>query len=102
MDIFREETFGPVAVFFPSETEEEAVRLANDTELGLAGYFYSRDSSRCWRGAEALEVGMVGVNVGECAVEATILNCKFLSREGSKYGIDEFLVTKMVMTGVEA
>lgn len=65
MRICSEETFGPIAAFFAFDSEEEAVHLANDTEVGLAGYFYSRDSSRCWRVAQALEVGMVGVNVGE-------------------------------------
>lgn len=65
MKIFSEETFGPVAALFPFDTEQEAVALANDSEVGLAGYFFSKDASRCWRVAEALEVGMVGVNVGE-------------------------------------
>lgn len=65
MRICHEETFGPVAAIFPFETEEEAIRLANDTEVGLAGYFFSKDISRCWRVAEALEVGMVGVNTGK-------------------------------------
>lgn len=65
MKVCHEETFGPVAAFFPFDTEDEAVDLANDSEVGLAGYFFSKDSSRCWRVAEALEVGMVGVNVGK-------------------------------------
>lgn len=65
MKICDEETFGPVAAFFTFDTEEEAIRIANDTDVGLGGYFYSRDINRCWRVAEALEVGMVGVNVGE-------------------------------------
>jgi succinate-semialdehyde dehydrogenase/glutarate-semialdehyde dehydrogenase len=65
MRICNEETFGPVAAIFPFDTEEEAIRLANNTEVGLAGYFFSKDVSRCWRVAEALEVGMVGVNTGE-------------------------------------
>lgn len=64
MAICNEETFGPVAAFFTFDTESEAISLANDSEVGLAGYFFSRDVSRCWRVAEALEVGMVGVNVG--------------------------------------
>lgn len=67
MKICTEETFGPVAAFFPFETEEEVIRAANDTEVGLAGYFFSKDNKRCWRVAEALDVGMVGVNVGEFA-----------------------------------
>lgn len=65
MKICSEETFGPVAALFPFDTEEEAIELANDTQVGLAGYFFSRDVSQCWRMSEALEVGMVGVNVGE-------------------------------------
>lgn len=65
MKVCSEETFGPVAAFFPFDTEEEAVDLANDSEVGLAGYFFSKDARRCWRVAEALEVGMVGVNVGK-------------------------------------
>ena len=65
MQIFSEETFGPIAALFPFETEEEVVGLANDCDVGLAGYFFSRDVSRCWRVAEALEVGMVGVNIGK-------------------------------------
>jgi succinate-semialdehyde dehydrogenase/glutarate-semialdehyde dehydrogenase len=65
MKICHEETFGPVAAIFPFDSEEEAIRLANDTEVGLAGYFFSKDVSRCWRVAEALEVGMVGVNTGQ-------------------------------------
>lgn len=65
MRICQEETFGPIAAVFPFETEEEAIALANDTDVGLAGYFFSKDHSRCWRVAEALEVGMVGVNIGK-------------------------------------
>lgn len=65
MDICSEETFGPIAAFFAFDTEEEAISMANDTEVGLAGYFYTRDAKRVWRVAEALETGMVGVNVGE-------------------------------------
>lgn len=65
MRIAQEETFGPIAAVFPFDTEEEALALANDTDVGLAGYFFSKDHSRCWRVAEALEVGMVGVNIGE-------------------------------------
>lgn len=66
MKLWREETFGPLAALIAFDTEEEAVKLANDSDVGLAGYFYSKDVERCWRVAEALEVGMVGVNVGEC------------------------------------
>lgn len=69
MKICSEETFGPVAAFFAFDTEEEAVELANDADVGLAGYFFSKDVSRCWRVAEALEVGMVGVNIGKQPLE---------------------------------
>ncbi|TDZ32577.1 putative succinate-semialdehyde dehydrogenase [Colletotrichum spinosum] len=104
MKVCSEETFGPVAAFFAFDTEEEAVELANDTDVGLAGYFFSKDVSRCWRVAEALEVGMVGVNVGAISDPAAPfggVKQSGFGREGSKYGIDEFLVTKMVMTGIE-
>jgi succinate-semialdehyde dehydrogenase/glutarate-semialdehyde dehydrogenase len=69
MQLCSEETFGPVAAFFPFDTEQEAIDMANDSEVGLAGYFFSKNSSRCWRVAEALEVGMVGVNVGKYACD---------------------------------
>ncbi|KAI9167765.1 succinate-semialdehyde dehydrogenase [Paramyrothecium foliicola] len=103
MRICEEETFGPVAALFSFDTEEEAVELANDTDVGLAGYFFSKDSSRCWRVAEALEVGMVGVNTGAISDPAAPfggVKQSGFGREGSKYGVDEYLVTKMVMTGI--
>lgn len=103
MRIFREETFGPVAAIFPFDTEEEAIALANDSEVGLAGYFFSKDYSRCWRVAEALQVGMVGVNIGtisDPAVPFGGVKESGFGREGSKYGVDEYLITKMVMTGI--
>lgn len=65
MRLFHEETFGPVAALFPFETEDEVICMANDCDVGLAGYFFSRDVNRCWRVSEALEVGMVGVNLGK-------------------------------------
>ncbi|KAJ3949972.1 succinate semialdehyde dehydrogenase NADP+ linked [Colletotrichum fioriniae] len=104
MKICSEETFGPVAALFAFDTEEQAVELANDADVGLAGYFFSKDVSRCWRVAEALEVGMVGVNIGAISDPAAPfggVKQSGFGREGSKYGIDEFLVTKMVMTGIE-
>ncbi|OHF02365.1 succinate-semialdehyde dehydrogenase [Colletotrichum orchidophilum] len=104
MKVCSEETFGPVAALFAFDTEEEAVELANDADVGLAGYFFSKDVSRCWRVAEALEVGMVGVNIGAISDPAAPfggVKQSGFGREGSKYGIDEFLVTKMVMTGIE-
>ncbi|KAK2608859.1 succinate semialdehyde dehydrogenase NADP+ linked [Conoideocrella luteorostrata] len=103
MLICREETFGPVAAIFPFDTEEEAVGLANNTDVGLAGYFFSKDISRCWRVAEALEVGMVGVNTGAISDPAApfggVKESGF-GREGSKYGVDEYVTTKMIMMGL--
>ncbi|KAH7020812.1 succinate-semialdehyde dehydrogenase [Microdochium trichocladiopsis] len=104
MKICSEETFGPVAAFFPFDNEQEAIDMANDSEVGLAGYFFSKDLSRCWRVAEALEVGMVGVNVGAISDPVAPfggVKQSGFGREGSKYGIDEFVVTKMIMTGIE-
>jgi succinate-semialdehyde dehydrogenase/glutarate-semialdehyde dehydrogenase len=69
MLIAREETFGPVAPLFRFDTEAEVIGMANDTEFGLAGYFYTRDLARCWRVAEALECGIVGVNTGIISTE---------------------------------
>jgi succinate-semialdehyde dehydrogenase/glutarate-semialdehyde dehydrogenase len=97
MDLAREEIFGPVAPVFPFSSEEEAVALANDTEVGLAGYFYSRDIGTIWRVAEALEVGMVGVNTGlisNAMAPFGGIKQSGMGREGSKYGIEEFLQTK--------
>ncbi|HZX83593.1 MAG TPA: NADP-dependent succinate-semialdehyde dehydrogenase [Reyranella sp.] len=102
MAVAREETFGPVAPLFRFETEEEAVRMANDTEFGLASYFYSRDIGRVWRVAEALEYGMVGINEGLISTEvAPFGGVKYsgLGREGSKYGIDEYLEVKYLCMG---
>ncbi|KFA75661.1 hypothetical protein S40288_08579 [Stachybotrys chartarum IBT 40288] len=103
MRVAQEETFGPIAAIFPFDTEEEAIEIANDTDVGLAGYFFSKDSSRCWRVAEALEVGMVGVNVGAISDPSAPfggVKQSGFGREGSKYGIGEYVVTKMVMTGI--
>ncbi|KJR85935.1 succinate-semialdehyde dehydrogenase (NADP+) [Sporothrix schenckii 1099-18] len=102
MLIAREETFGPVAGLFPFDTEEEVVRFANSTEVGLAGYFFSRDIERIYRVAEHLEVGMVGVNTGLISEPASpfggVKESGF-GREGSAYGIEEYQITKMVTTG---
>ena len=95
----REETFGPVAPLFPFDDEEEVIRLANDTEFGLASYFYTRSLGRALRVAERLESGMVGVNTGLISTtEAPFGGVKQsgLGREGSKYGIDEYLEIKYV------
>ena len=97
-----EETFGPVAPLIRFETEEEAVAIANDVDVGLAGYFYSRDVGRCWRVAETLEVGMVGVNEGVISTEVAPfggVKQSGLGREGGPTGIDEFLETKYICMG---
>lgn len=102
MKIFAEETFGPVAPLFRFKTEEEAVQLANDTEFGLASYFYARDLGRVWRVAEALEYGMVGVNEGVISTEVAPfggMKESGLGREGSKYGADEFTEIKYILMG---
>ncbi len=100
--IFREETFGPVAPLFRFHTEKEAIRLANDTEFGLASYFYARDVGRIFRVAEALEYGIVGINEGIISTaEAPFGGMKSsgLGREGSKYGIEEYLEVKYLALG---
>jgi succinate-semialdehyde dehydrogenase/glutarate-semialdehyde dehydrogenase len=102
MLVAKEETFGPLAPVFMFETEEEVVSMANDTEFGLAGYFFSNDLRRVWRVAKALEVGMVGVNTGKIsAAESPFGGIKEsgLGKEGSKYGLAEFQVMKSVTLG---
>ncbi len=102
MLIFREETFGPVAPVFRFKTEEEAIRLANDTEFGLAAYFYGRDIGRIWRVAEALEYGIVGINEGIISTEIAPFGGVKESgngREGSKYGIEDYLEIKYLCLG---
>ncbi len=99
----REETFGPVAPLFRFRDEAEAVALANATEFGLASYFYARDVSRVWRVAEALDYGMVGINVGIIANEVGPfggVKQSGLGREGSRYGIDEYLEIKYLCMAV--
>jgi succinate-semialdehyde dehydrogenase/glutarate-semialdehyde dehydrogenase len=97
-----EETFGPVAPLFTFKDEAEAIRLANNTEYGLASYFYSRDLARTWRVAEALEFGMVGINTGILSTEVApfggVKESGF-GREGSKYGLDEYLSVKYMLVG---
>ncbi len=102
MLVAREETFGPVAPLFRFHTDEEAIALANDTEFGLAGYFYSRDVNRIWRVAEAMECGMVGINTGLISSEVAPFGGvkeSGIGREGSKYGIDEYLEVKYLCFG---
>ncbi|HEX2390079.1 MAG TPA: NAD-dependent succinate-semialdehyde dehydrogenase, partial [Casimicrobiaceae bacterium] len=102
MQIFREETFGPVAPLIAFRDDAEVIELANRTEFGLASYFYSRDIGRVWRVAEALEYGMVGVNTGLITTEVAPfggMKQSGLGREGSKYGVEEFVEVKYVCFG---
>ena len=102
MEIAREETFGPVAPLFRFDTEAEAIELANRTEFGLASYFYGRDIGRVWRVAEALEYGIVGVNTGLISTEVAPfggMKESGIGREGSKYGIEEYLEIKYICVG---
>jgi succinate-semialdehyde dehydrogenase/glutarate-semialdehyde dehydrogenase len=102
MKVMREETFGPVAAVAKFKTEEEVIAAANDTEFGLASYFYSRDIGRVWRVAEKLEYGMVGINTGLISNEVAPfggVKQSGLGREGSKYGIDEYLEMKYLCMG---
>lgn len=103
MKLAHEETFGPLAGVIRFTTEEEAIKLANDSEFGLASYFYSRDLSRVWRVAEALEAGMVGINTGLVSTEVAPfggVKQSGLGREGSKYGLEDFMETKYLCMGI--
>ena len=106
MAVTREETFGPVAPLFRFHEEAEAIRMANDTEFGLAAYFYSRDVGRIWRVAEGLEYGIVGINEGIISNEVAPFGGvkeSGIGREGSKYGMDDFLEIKyLCLGGVDA
>jgi succinate-semialdehyde dehydrogenase/glutarate-semialdehyde dehydrogenase len=102
MKVSHEETFGPVAPLFRFKDEADVIRQANDTDFGLASYFYSRDLGRVWRVAEALEAGIVGVNTGLISTEVAPfggVKQSGLGREGSKYGIDDFVQIKYVSMG---
>jgi succinate-semialdehyde dehydrogenase / glutarate-semialdehyde dehydrogenase len=102
MKVAKEETFGPLAPLFRFQTDEEAIEMANDTEFGLASYFYSRDVGRIWRAAEGLECGMVGINTGLISNEVAPfggVKQSGLGREGSHYGIDEFVEIKYLCLG---
>lgn len=102
MDIFSEEIFGPISAVSTFRNEEEVVRRANDTPFGLAAYVYTRDYARAWRVPEALEYGMVGVNTGMISTPVAPfggVKQSGIGREGSRYGIDEFLETKAVTIG---
>ncbi|KVT90683.1 NAD-dependent succinate-semialdehyde dehydrogenase [Burkholderia ubonensis] len=103
MKVAKEETFGPLAPLFKFGSDEEVIRLANDTEFGLAAYFYSRDIGRVWKVAEALEYGMVGVNTGLISNEVAPfggVKQSGLGREGSHYGIDDYVVIKYLCLAV--
>jgi succinate-semialdehyde dehydrogenase/glutarate-semialdehyde dehydrogenase len=106
MMIAHEETFGPVSALFRFSTEEEAIKMANDTEFGLAAYFYTRDAARVWRVGGALEYGIVGINEGIISTEVAPFGGvkeSGLGREGSRYGIDDYLEIKyMCMGGLNA
>lgn len=102
MKVAREETFGPLAPLFRFNTEEEAIHMANDTEYGLAAYFYTRDLARSWRVGEALEYGMVGLNTGLISTAIAPfggIKESGLGREGSKYGCDDYLEIKYLCMG---
>jgi succinate-semialdehyde dehydrogenase/glutarate-semialdehyde dehydrogenase len=102
MKVTREETFGPVAPLFRFHTEAEGIALANDTEFGLAAYFYARDIGRIWRVAEGLESGMVGINTGLLSNEVAPfggVKQSGIGREGSRYGIEEYLEVKYLCMG---
>ena len=102
MKVAREETFGPLAPLFRFETDEEAIQLANDTEFGLASYFYSRDIGRIWCAAEGLESGIVGINTGLVSNEVAPfggVKQSGIGREGSHYGMDEFVEVKYLCFG---
>jgi succinate-semialdehyde dehydrogenase/glutarate-semialdehyde dehydrogenase len=102
MKLAREETFGPVAALFRFDTVDEVIRLANDTEFGLAAYFYARDFARVYRVAEALEYGMVGINTGLISTEVAPfggIKQSGQGREGSHHGIDDYLETKYLCLG---
>jgi succinate-semialdehyde dehydrogenase/glutarate-semialdehyde dehydrogenase len=102
MAVAREETFGPVAPLFRFKTEAEAVQMSNDTEFGLAAYFYSRDIGRIWRTAEQIEYGIVGINTGLISTEVAPFGGvkeSGIGREGSMYGIDDYLVIKYMCLG---
>jgi succinate-semialdehyde dehydrogenase/glutarate-semialdehyde dehydrogenase len=102
MLVAREETFGPLAPLFRFETEAEAIAMANDTEFGLAAYFYTRDLARSWRVSEALEYGIVGLNTGIISTEVAPfggMKASGFGREGSRHGILDYTELKYVCMG---
>lgn len=102
MMVTHEETFGPIAPLYRFQSEEDGIRMANDTEFGLASYFYARDMSRVWRVSEALECGIVGINTGIISTEVAPfggIKESGVGREGSKYGAEDFLEIKYICMG---
>ena len=102
MKLAKEEIFGPVAAIFTFSNDNEAIKMANDTSYGLASYFYSSNVNRCWKVAEALEYGMVGINEGLISTEvAPFGGIKYSGqgREGSKYGVADYLEVKYMCFG---
>ena len=102
MTVAKEEIFGPVAPLFCFKHEEEAVQMANDTEFGLAAYFFSKDHGRVWRVSRQLEYGMVGVNTGMISTEVAPFGGVKLSgmgREGSHHGLEDYMETKYLALG---
>jgi succinate-semialdehyde dehydrogenase/glutarate-semialdehyde dehydrogenase len=102
MAVAGEETFGPLAAVFVFDTEDEVVELANGTDVGLAGYFYTREMSRAWRVAEALEVGMVGINTGLISTETAPfggIKASGMGREGSRHGVEDYVEMKYICFG---
>jgi succinate-semialdehyde dehydrogenase/glutarate-semialdehyde dehydrogenase len=103
MLILKEETFGPVAPIVRFKDEADAIRMANATEFGLAAYFYARDLSRVWRVAEGIESGIIGINTGLISTEVAPfggVKASGLGREGSKYGIEDYLEIKYLCMGI--
>lgn len=97
-----EETFGPVAALIKFETENEVIDICNSSDVGLAGYFFSRDVGRVWKVAEALELGMIGVNTGlisQACIPFGGVKESGLGREGGPHGIDEYMETKFIAFG---
>lgn len=102
MDVYNEEIFGPIAPLFKFKTEEEAIRIGNDTPFGLSAYFYSRDIGRIWRVSEGLDYGIVGINEGVISTEVAPfggMKESGIGREGSRYGIDDYLEIKYLCMG---
>ncbi len=102
MLVAREETFGPVAPVFRFKDEADVIAQANDTQFGLASYFYARDLGRVWRVAEALEYGMVGINTGAISSELAPFGGvkeSGIGREGSRHGVEEFVELKYMLMG---